>query len=108
MVQQTPTKARLETLSPVFHVFVVRLVHLCEVHPPAEDAADASEALAELATLLGSAHTHKNVMVGIAVSTTRLNELSVEMLKWRLYTHAYITVRNDRQVYLAGSSVGKD
>ena len=57
-IRQTQSQALLEALSPVLHVFVVGLIHLCEVHPPAEDAADAAEPLAELAALLGSAHAH--------------------------------------------------
>lgn len=47
---------RLEALAPVLYIFVVRLVHLGEVHPPAEDAADTAEPLAELAPLLRSVH----------------------------------------------------
>lgn len=43
----------LEALAPVLHVFIVGFVHLRKVHPPAEDAADAAKALAELAALLG-------------------------------------------------------
>lgn len=43
---------RLEALPPVLLLLVVCLVHLGEVHPPAEDAADASESFAELRPFL--------------------------------------------------------
>lgn len=42
----------LKPLPPVLGILVVRLVHFCEVHPPAEDAADTTESFAKLGPFL--------------------------------------------------------
>lgn len=90
-MQQTQSTARLEALSPVFHVFVVGLVHLCEVHPPAEDAADTAEALAELATLLGSASAHtrtKLAAIGLRPARVAREQAVLQPLERSLRGHA--------------------
>lgn len=44
----------LKAFPPVLLFLIVRLVHLSEVHPPAEDATNTSESFAELRSFLRS------------------------------------------------------